>query len=381
MEHPLPGLIDPPQRSATATGLLLASRGDALTPYLFAELERRYPVLGRIDAELSPWQRAVVALATVRPSRVRWAEQFYKSGLGHRFRTARAVDARRRAGFPQAPVFQVHALFEVPGAATHLYVDCTHRQSAQQWPAWNPLRGKALARWYAREERIYRDAAHVFAFSRDTRRSLVEEYGVDPAAVSVVGAGVNGELQPSSTARRRAAWGHDGPTLLFIGNDFARKGGHDLLAAFATLRTEFPRARLQLVGTRPDLPAQPGVEVLGRVHDRARIAQLYAAADVFCLPSVFDPLPLVLLEAMAHGVPVVTTASCGIPDVLTDGREGTVVPARDPAALATALARVLRSPDEALAMADAARRRTSREFSWRAVVDRMAPVLDGVHPS
>jgi len=360
--------------------MLLASRGDALTPYLFAELERRFPVAGRIACDLAPWQRAVVAATTFRPSRVRWAEQFFKSGLGYRFRTRRAAAERARAGAPHAPVFQVHALFEVPGASTYLYVDCTHRQSAQHWPAWNPLRGRALQRWYAREERAYRAAAHVFAFSRATARSLVQEYGLDPAKVTVVGAGINGDPLPSSTARRREAWGADGPTLLFIGNDFARKGGPDLLQAFAKLRAEFPDARLQLVGTRPDLPPQPGVEVLGRVHDRTRIAELYAAADVFVLPTVFDPLPLVLLEAMAQGVPVVTTASCGIPDVLRDGREGTVVPARDPDALATALVRLLHSPDAALAMADAAARRATTAFSWRAVVDRMAAVLDGPPP-
>jgi starch synthase len=364
-------------RGATAAGLLLASRGDALTPYLFAELERRFPVAGRIDCDLTAWQRTLVAAATFHPSRVRWAERFFKSSLGYRLRTRHAARERARAGAPHAPVFQVHALFEVPDAATHLYVDCTHRQSAQHWPAWNPLRGRALQRWYAREERAYRAAAHVFAFSRATRRSLVEEYGLDPARVTVVGAGINGETLPASTQRRRATWCAGGPTLLFVGNDFARKGGHDLLQAFAKLRAEFPDARLQLVGTRPDVPPQPGVEVLGRVHDRARIAQLYAGADVFVLPSVFDPLPLVLLEAMSHGVPVVTTASCGIPDVLRDGREGTVVPARDPDALATALTRLLHTPENALAMADAAARRATTEFSWRAVVDRMAAVLDG----
>ncbi|NIZ92773.1 glycosyltransferase family 4 protein [Kineococcus rubinsiae] len=376
---PAPGTAVPRRR--TTTGLLLASRGDALTPYLFEELERRFPVAGRIACDLTAWQRAAVALTTFRPSRVRWAEQFFKSGLGYRLRTVRAARERFRVGDPHAPVFQVHALFEVPDAATYLYVDCTHRQSAEHWPAWNPLRGRALRRWYAREERAYRAAAHVFAFSRATRRSLVEDYGVDPFAVTVVGAGINGGLLPSSTARRRAGWCADGPSLLFIGNDFARKGGPDLLRAFAELRREFPGARLRLVGTRPDVPPQPGVEVLGRVHDRDRIAELYADADVFVLPTVFDPLPLVLLEAMAHGVPVVTTASCGIPDVLRDGREGTVVPARDPGALAAALARLLRSPDAALAMADAAARRATTEFSWSAVVDRMAAVLHAPPPA
>lgn len=356
-------------------GLLLASRGDALTPFLFAELERRYPVVGRLHTDLHRWQRLAVAATTFRPSRVRWAEQFYKSGLGHALRSRNAEVLRRRSPDPAAPVFQVHALFDVGGGGSLLYVDCTHRQSAAEWPAWNPLRGKALQRWYAQETAAYRAARHVFSFSRATRDSLVQDYGVDPARVSVVGAGANGDglAEPA----RAAPPGAD-PNLLFIGNDFARKGGPDLLTAFAQLRRVRPGATLRLVGTRPDVPSQPGVEVLGRIHDRATVDRLYAEADVFVLPSVFDPFPLVLLEAMAHGVPVVTTASCGIPDVVRDGVEGRVVRANDPAGLAAALVRSLADPGHSSSMAASARLRVREEFTWERVVDRMAPVLDEV---
>lgn len=353
-------------------GLVLASRGDALTPSLFGEVERRYPVLRRLDTELAPWQRAAVAASTFRPSRARWAELFYKSPLGYRLRTANATAGVR--GLPEAPVLQVHTLFEVPGNRSLLYVDCTHAQSAQQWPAWNPLRGEALHRWYARERRAYRAAGHVFSFSRQTRRSLLDDYGVDPAKVTVVGAGINAGLDPRPHRPRDTG---PGPRLLFIGNDFARKGGPQLLAAFAGLRAEFPTARLDLVGTRPDVPAQPGVAVHGRVADRGRISDLYAAADLFVLPSLFDPLPLVLLEAMDMGVPVVTTSSCGIPDVIRDGREGTLVPAGDAGALLGAVTGLLRDPDRAGTMAAAATERVRSEFTWARVVDRMAPVLDG----
>lgn len=364
-------------------GLLLASRGDALTPFLFAELGRRYPVAGFLQTDLNRWQRLAVAAATFRPSRVRWAEQFYKSGLGHSLRSRNAEALRRRSADPNAPVFQVHALFDVAGGGgSLLYVDCTHRQSAAEWPAWNPLRGAALERWYARETAAYRAARHVFSFSTATRDSLVDDYGVDPARVTVVGAGANGGVSPefSRPAVADAADVADGrgPNLLFIGNDFARKGGPDLLTAFAQVRRRFPDATLRLVGTRPDLPAQPGVEVLGRIHDRDHIDRLYAQADVFALPSVFDPLPLVLLEAMARGVPIVTTASCGIPDVVRDQVEGRVVRANDPTGLADALVRSLADPAHSSSMAASARLRVREEFTWERVVDRMAPVLDEV---
>lgn len=356
----------------TRPSLILASRGDALTPYLFEELERRYPVAGRLNPELTPWQRYAVGAATFRPSRHRWAEQFYKSGFGYSFRTANA--RRRRPTSPTDPVLQVHTLFEVQGAPSLLYVDCTHRQSAEQWPAWNPLRGAALERWYERETRAYRKALHVFAFSRQTRDSLLADYGLASERVSVVGAGINARRLPVPERVRTGG----PPTVLFVGNDFERKGGHILLQAFAAVREQLPQARLLLVGSTPRVAPQPGVEVLGRLYDHERVLGLYRQADIFCLPSSFDPFPLVLLEAMAHGLPCVSTATCGVPDVVTGGRDGVLVEAGDPVGLSRALLGLLKDPQRANQVGAAGRRRVLEAFTWERVVDRMAPILDDV---
>ena len=361
-------------------GVALASRGDALTRYLAGALGRRYRISARTDPELPSWQRCLVAATTVRPSRNAWAEAFYKSSLAYRLRTAngnRQISALRRAEtVGDDPVLQVHALFELDDTRDVLYVDCTHRQSAEHWPAWNPLRGRALERWYQREGRAYRRARHVFAFSRATRDSLVEHYGVAPADVTVVGAGVNVDVMPP--ARRTGGTARTGaPTVLMVGNDFERKGGPVLLEAFARLRAAHPGARLVLIGTDPQIGTPPpGVEVLGRVRERRRVLAAFAQADVFALPAVFDPLPLVVLEAMAFGVPVVTTGTCGIPDVITDGVDGVMVAPGDPAALAEALRDLVEHPERAGRIGAAGRERVTSAFTWDHVVARMAPVLD-----
>jgi glycosyltransferase involved in cell wall biosynthesis len=85
-----------------------------------------------------------------------------------------------------------------------------------------------------------------------------------------------------------------------------------------------------------------------------------------------------LLEAMAHGLPVVTTASAGIPDVITDGRNGLLVPAGDPAAVAAALLTVLGDLVRVADLGAAARARIAGNFTWDHVVDRMAPELEEV---
>jgi glycosyltransferase involved in cell wall biosynthesis len=267
----------------------------------------------------------------------------------------------------------VHALFEVRDAPSLLYVDCTHAQAANQWPAWNPLTGRALAHWYERERRAYAGAVHIFAFSTRTRDSLLNSYGVRPDRVSVVGAGTD---LPASPAERPQAATSAAPTILFVGNDFARKGGYPLLEAFRQVRRAYPAARLQLVGTEPSIAPEPGVEVLGRIRDRAALARLYRHARVFCLPSFFDPFPLVLLEAMAHALPVVTTAGAGISDVVTDGKDGLLVEPGDPEAVAMGLLGLLGDPTRAARIGAAARTRVTESFTWEHVVDRMAPALD-----
>lgn len=355
--------------------LALASRGDALTPYLFEALRRRFSNVDFIDPELTGPQRYRVAALTVRPTRSQWVERFYKSVYASRLRSANAV--RAIESLPQKPnlVFQVHALFTLSASPSVLYIDCTHAQAADLWPAWNPLRGAALRAWYRRERQTYAAARHLFTFSEATRMSLVDDYGIDPANVTVTGAGVNFPQLPvlPQTGRPRR---EGPPTVLFIGNDFVRKGGMVLLAAFRLVRAVIPEAKLQLVGANPRVRPQPGVEVLGRINDRARIVALYTEAAVFVVPSIFDPYPLVALEAMAFGLPVITTNQMGTPEMITNDATGRLVEPGNVNALAAALLQVLLEPESATRLGAAARRDVELRFTWDAVVDRMAPVLE-----
>jgi starch synthase len=363
-----PAAFDAPPNRAIA----LASRGDALTPHLFEALHRRFSGMQFINPELTQLQRYRVAALTVRANRSDWVERFYKSAYATRLRSANAARAIR--AMPRKPdmVLQVHALFAQNDSPGVLYIDCTHAQSARLWPAWNPLSGAALRHWYRREKQIYASARHLFAFCEATRQSLIDDYGIAADRVTVTGAGVNFARLPDARSTRRSG----PPTILLIGNDFVRKGGIVLLEAFQRVREVLPDARLRLVGVDPGIPDQPGVEVLGRIDDRERIAELYADADVFAVPSFFDPYPLVALEAMAFGLPVVTTRQMGTPEMIVDGETGLLVPLGDADALASALLRILLDPESAARLGAAARLDVERRFTWDTVVARMAPVLE-----
>ena len=109
------------------------------------------------------------------------------------------------------------------------------------------------------------------------------------------------------------------------------------------------------------LPGRPGVTFLGRC-DAGRVRGLLRGAAALVVPSIYEGMPLVILEAMEAGVPVVVSRVSGIPEVVEDGVTGWLVPPEDPAALAAALSEVLDRPDEARRRGDAGRRRVDECF-------------------
>jgi glycosyltransferase involved in cell wall biosynthesis len=158
--------------------------------------------------------------------------------------------------------------------------------------------------------------------------------------------------------------------------------GHAYLLTAAAL---VPDATFVLAG---DGPLRAELEqrarelgVAGRclfLGERADVPDLLAAADLFLLPSLWEGLPLSVLEAMAAGRPVVATAIGGTDEAVTDGVTGLLVPPRDPAAIAAAIARLRDDPGLAERLAAAGRARVEREFSSRATAERVMRIYDAV---
>ena len=176
------------------------------------------------------------------------------------------------------------------------------------------------------------------------------------------------------------------PNLLYVGLLTERKGVLDLLEASDRLRERGLDHNLLLLGGTPDEGSEAAVAVVSAAAGRARLlgtvppAQMpavYADADVFCLPSWWEAMPLSILEAMAAGLPVVATEVGEVPGVVTSD-VGYVVPARRPDRLADALEPLLRDPDLRRRMGQSARARAEACFSSAAMLDQIAAVYDEV---
>ena len=175
--------------------------------------------------------------------------------------------------------------------------------------------------------------------------------------------------------------GRDRQLVLAVGRLVEKKGLDDLVAACSLLARSGIALRLEIVGEGPErarldeAAARSGTNVIfhGALPNE-RILALYERAAVFALPCVVagngdrDGLPTSVLEAMARGLPVVTTAVNGLRELVLDGRTGLVVPEHDPPALAAAIERVLTQPDLAARVARGARLYVEQDYSLERTV-------------
>jgi starch synthase len=258
--------------------------------------------------------------------------------------------------------------------------------------------GYRLSSWVERTSYLAADA--VVAVSNGMRADVLDAYpDLDPAKVHVVGNGVDADAYRPVEAPevvRGLGVDPDRPYALFVGRITRQKGVLHLLAAAEQLPADIG---LVLCAGAPDTPAErqqvadavgalqarrSGVVWIEAMLPREQLVPLITGATVFVVPSVYEPLGIVNLEAAACGTAVVASAVGGIPEVVADGRTGLLVPydAADPAAfeagLAARITELVADPARAAAMGAAGRERVLAEFGWPAIAEQTVAVYTAV---
>jgi starch synthase len=284
-------------------------------------------------------------------------------------------------------------LYDIPHVAT------VHSlEPLRPWKAEQLGGGYALSSWAERTALEAADA--VIAVSQGSRDDMLRVYpAIDPGRVTVIYNGIDTtEYAPdlSTDALERYGVDPERQSVVFVGRITRQKGVEHLLEA---ARSFDPSAQLVLCAGSADTP-ELGAEVERRVADlqaardgviwlehmlpKREVIQLLSHATVFACPSIYEPLGIVNLEAMACEAAVVATATGGIVEVVVDGETGLLVPIepgddgtgapRDPARFAAGFAErvnaLLADPERARAMGRAGRERAVREFAWPAIAER-----------
>ncbi|MEA5412819.1 glycosyltransferase family 4 protein [Synechococcus sp. BA-120 BA3] len=236
-----------------------------------------------------------------------------------------------------------------------------------------------------------RRAPLVLSTSRYCCARIEEHYGVPEGRLRLVPEGIDTGLwnpEGGDTVALAALDGAREPhTVLCVARQYPRKRVGDLITAFQSVQQRLPSARLVVIGDGPEhgalrelverLGLGAVVQLLGALPDDGAVREWYRRSALFCLPSIQEGFGIVFLEAMASGLPVVSTTATAIPEVVPHGKAGLLVPPRDPQALAEALLQLL---------TDSERQRSCRAFgrthvvpfSWDRVAERF---LEAVNPA
>lgn len=266
------------------------------------------------------------------------------------------------------------------------------------WKAEQLGGGYRVSSWI--EKTAFEGADRVIAVSEGMRRDILAAYpSLDPERVTVVYNGIDlDRWKPLDDAERARALGidPDRPAVVFVGRITRQKGLPYLLRAARLLP---PDVQIILCAGAPDTPEimaevtrgveqlqeeRDGVVWIDRLLSQEELRVALTASTVFVCPSIYEPLGIVNLEAMACGLPVVGTATGGIPEVIVDGVTGRLVPIEqatdgtgtptDPDAfvadLAVALTAVVSDPERAALMGAAGRLRAETAFSWESVAEQ-----------
>ena len=252
------------------------------------------------------------------------------------------------------------------------------------WKAEQLGGGYALSSWA--EKVSIEGAAAVIAVSEGMRADVLSAYpAVDPAKVHVIYNGIDSEQyapDPATGVLERYGVDLTKPSVVFVGRITPAEGRAGSAASRRAPRPGGPARALRRRAGHPGAgrrgrrsgggaaQVRTGVIWLSGMLSKREVIQLLSHSTLFACPSVYEPLGIVNLEAMACGTAVVASKTGGIPEVVADGETGLLVPPDEPEPLAEAINSLTREPDRAAAMGRAGRERAQTLFDWARIARR-----------
>lgn len=286
---------------------------------------------------------------------------------------------RKRFDVVQTWVFAANSYGRLAARRARVPVVVTAEMAVDQWKGPGHLAiDRRLSRWC---DRVVGNSQAVVDFYR-TKVRVPEE------RLALIYSGIGDEEPPAvdrAELRARFGWPPDAPVVIFAGRLMPQKAVGDLVDALDLLQHVRPDVRTLIVGGGPQRRELEETAHAYRLDDKVRflghrddVPRLLAASDLLVLPSRYEGLPNVVLEAMRFRKPVVATAAPGTTELVVDGETGKLVPVGNPQALAQAIRAVLSDPDAARRLGEAGRARVETRFTATAMVDQFARLYESL---
>jgi starch synthase len=304
-----------------------------------------------------------------------------------------STDLAMAAAVGSADIVHTHTWYtNLAGHIASLLYEIPHVMTVHSLEPLRPWKSEQLGGGYALSswsERVsVESAAAIIAVSHGMRADLLATYPSVPASrVHVIRNGIDTEQYSPSTdtsALEKYGISASRPTVAYVGRITRQKGLPVLLRAAESLD---PEVQLVLCAGQADTEellaevthlvdhlreTRSGVVWINGMLPKDEVIQILSHATVFACPSLYEPLGIVNLEAMACGTAVVASNVGGIPEVVADSQTGLLVPAGDPAILAEAISSLVLDPARASAMGQLGRQRVAAEFSWASIAAQTA---------
>ena len=257
--------------------------------------------------------------------------------------------------------FQTQSLFDgsISGVPHFVYTDHTHLANLT-YPGISQA-NLYSEDWINLERTIYMNASLNFLWSSNIAKSLIEDYHCPSSKVVCAYIGSNAVDDESLEDSQKYYKKH----ILFVGIDWERKGGPDLIKAFELVRRVHPDAMLSIVGCSPPIDI-PNCHVIGRVPIDM-VGKYFHEASVFCLPTRQEPFGVVFVEAMVSKLPIVATNLGAIPDFVSNGKSGFLVEPGNTQGIADALLSLISNPEMCQEFGKKGFDLAQQRYSWTAV--------------
>ena len=312
-------------------------------------------------------------------SRAVWRSHYYFDPAYRRALTRAAKDIPTTSSF----LLQIGHMFSLPEAFPQKkcisYHDGNLSELINSGFGLNGISRRRIDQALRYEEEVAGQMAAIFTFSEYLRRSFISDYHVPAERVFNIGGGVNLTDLPSEDAHKD----YTCQRILFVGTDFLRKGGPQLIEAFRVVRETLPLAELHIVGpTKVERPPS-GVIFHGRLskgdpEQRRELETLFRDCSLFVLPSLYEPFGIAPLEAMLYQIPCLVTDGWALREEVTPGFNGDLIERGSIDGVSTKILQLLSDPERLATMGRQGREFVLRRYTWTSVATRIAAILDGL---
>lgn len=277
-----------------------------------------------------PWLRYLCTMSSISWPLKKWALRrdlhYHTSILAFEYKSRYASNRLKMINNSYDIIYQIGGLWNPLKYSNSLLplvlqVDYTSILSQRRGSEWKRKSGRCQNYWIEQETELFQVAKTILTTTDNARRSIIDDYKIDPSKIITVGGGVS---PPYDIMDHNRVPKYSSQKILFVGKGFYGKGLDTLLEAFQILHVTCPDSQLTIVGPT-DAIEGPGINYLGRIANRDHVREIFYEHAVFVMPSRFEPLGQVFLEAMSCKLPCIGTLLDAMPELIEDRISGYII--------------------------------------------------------